>query len=209
MPFGSYKSISDVGNAYQITGKKEPFISPVDVAVREGFRSDLDFVLREVYFNNSEFSVCENFIYPTLKEVWKSYTACLQLWGHEPLNFDADLSGVPDYFVARRSPLGKMMRHVPPYVLMVVEAKRDSFEEGWGQCLAAMLAAQKLNQESELTVHGAVSNGRVWEFGKLHASSFTHDGRLFTLDDPGRLLGALHFIFTQCQHQVLGQPCPA
>jgi hypothetical protein len=209
MPFWSYKSISDVANAFQITGEKREFIKPLDVPVSEGFRAELKFVLEEVYFNNSEFSVCENFIYPTLKEVWKSYTGVLQVWGHEPLNFDESLSGVPDYFVARRSPLGKMMRHVPPYVLLVVEAKRDNFEEGWGQCLAAMLAAQCLNQAPGLTVHGVVSNGRVWEFGKLQASLFTQDGRLFTLDDVEQLFGALHFIFTECQRQVLGQPCPA
>jgi len=209
MPFWSYKSISDVGNAYQISGAKERFFDPVRLPVSEGFRSELAFVLQEVYFNNSEFSVCENVIYPTLKEVWKSYTGSLQLWGHEPLHFDEDLSGVPDYFVARRSPLGKMMRHVPPYVLLVVEAKRDYFEEGWGQCLAAMLAAQKLNQEPELLVFGGVTNGRAWEFGKLRAASFTQDGRLFTLDDLEQLFGALHFIFKECQRQILGQPCPA
>jgi len=208
MPFWSYKSVSDVGNAFQITGEKKEFIRLSDVPVSELFRAETRFILQEVYFNNSEFSVCENLIYPTLKEIWKSYTGILQLWGHEPLNFDENLSGVPDYFVARRSPLGKMMRHVPPYVLMVVEAKRDNFEEGWGQCLAAMLAAQKLNQDPELAVYGAVSNGRVWEMGKLHTALFTQDGRLFTLDNLEQLFGALHFIFTECQRQAVSQPCP-
>jgi hypothetical protein len=101
-----------------------------------------------------------------------------------------------------------MMRHVPPYVLLVVEAKRDNFEEGWGQCLAAMLAAQKLNQDPELMVYGAVTNGRVWDFGRLQAALFTQDGRLFTLDNLEQLFGALHFLFAECHQQVLAQPCP-
>jgi hypothetical protein len=71
-----------------------------------------------------------------------------------------------------------------------------------------MLAAQKLQKEPEQMVYGVVTNGRAWEFGRLQANLFTHDGRLFSLQNLDQLFGALHFIFTQCKHQVLKQPCP-
>jgi hypothetical protein len=207
MPFGSYKSLSDVANAYQITGTPGPFVYPAQAPVNDLLRSELDFALREVGFTNSEFSACENFIYPVLKDVWKSYLEILMLWSHEPLYFDDDLSGTPDYFVSKRPPLGTLVRGGLPYVLE--EAKRDKFEESWGLCLAAMLAAQKLNQAPEQVVYGIVSNGRTWEFGQLQGTTFTLDGRPFSLADLELLLGALHFVFTQCKHLVLGQPCLA
>jgi hypothetical protein len=35
-----------------------------------------------------------------------------------------------------------------PY-LIVIEAKKDNFEEGWGQCLVELITAQKLNHDSQ------------------------------------------------------------
>lgn len=204
MPSSSYRSISDVANAFQIAYEEASWISPVPASIGETFRSELAFVLREVDFSNSEFSVCENLIYPVLKEVWKAYTGTLMLWGHQPLIYDEDLSGVPDYFLAKRSPLGKVVRG-SPYVLLVVEAKKDNFDEGWGQCCAALVAAQKLNQTVDQAVYGVVSNGRVWEFGQLLSSRFTRDTRLFTLQDLDGLFSALNFVLAQCQQQVAHQ----
>jgi hypothetical protein len=209
MPFGSYKSVTDVAYAHQIICTRASFVIPVKASSSDWLMGELDFAMREVPFDNSEFSVCENFVYPILKEVWKSYTDVMTLWGHEPLTYDDDLCGMPDYFVAKRSPLGVMVRTKTPYLLMVVEAKRDDYEEGWGACLAAMLAAQKLNNDPEQTVYGIVTNGRGWEVGQLLGNRFTHDGKLFSLHNLAELLGALHFVFTKCKHQAAGQPCPA
>ena len=115
--------------------------------------------------------------------------------------YDADLSGVPDYLVARRSPLGPLILDQP--YLLIVEAKKDDFTRGWGQCLAAMLAAQKLNAGAEQTVYGMTTNGQVWQFGQLHAEVFTLDTRSFTLEDVDSLAASLHFVFTQCREQVM------
>jgi hypothetical protein len=62
MPFWSYKSISDVGNAFRIAGEEKDFLRLLDVTVSESFRAEMKFILQKVYFNNSEFSVCENLI---------------------------------------------------------------------------------------------------------------------------------------------------
>ena len=55
----------------------------------------------------------------------------------------------------------------------MVEAKKDNFEEGWGQCLAELVAAQKLNNNQHNLVYGVVSNGKMWEFGNLQDNLFT------------------------------------
>jgi hypothetical protein len=61
---------------------------------------------------------------------------------------DHKLSGFPEYILASRSPLGKIVFDKP--YLLLVEAKQDNFEAGWAQCLAEMIAAQRLNQEYPL-----------------------------------------------------------
>jgi len=126
------------------------------------------------------------------------------LWSHVPLTYDADLCGTPDYIIARCSPLGRWIMDQP--YLLVMEAKRDDPERGWSQCLAALLAAQKLNNLPELTLHGITTNGRVWEFGKLEGATFTRDTRSFSLMHLEELCGALHFVFEQCRVQVLRLP---
>jgi hypothetical protein len=90
----------------------------------------LDLLFTDGVVDNSEDAICENLIYPVLKEVWKSYRHQLTLWSHQALTYDEDVSGVPDYIVTKRSPLGTIVFDKPYF--LVVEAKQDKFEEGWG-----------------------------------------------------------------------------
>ena len=94
-----------------------------------------------------------------------------------------------------------------PY-LILVEAKKDNFEEGWGQCLAELVAAQKLNNNQlndnqHNLVFGVVSNGKMWEFGNLQDNLFTKNVRYYTLENLSALMGALHFIFTESINQII------
>jgi hypothetical protein len=204
MPFTNYAAIGDVALAYQIALGDDKFLSLHERPISDFLRQDLAFAENHANFRNSEVSVCENLIYPILKEVWKSYLQDLMLWSHEPLYCDADLSGIPDYFVSRRSSLGRWGAE-PPYII-IIEAKRDDFDRGWAQCLAALLAAQKLNNLPELTLYGIATNGRQWEFGKLQGSALLRDTRTFTWSHIEELCAALHFVFEQCQAQVLRLP---
>lgn len=68
--------------------------------------------------------------------------------------------------------------------------------------MAAMLAAQKLNDLSEQMVYGITTNGQVWQFGPLYADVFTQDRRPFSWEDVDGLGAALHFVFAQCRDQV-------
>jgi hypothetical protein len=202
MPFVSYPSPADVARAHRITMARATFVVPLPLALPEHFRAELAFAQNEVVYDNSEFAICENLIYPVLKEVWKSYLNDFVLWSHQPLSADGDLCGTPDYMLAQRSPLGREILE-QPYVL-IVEAKKDDPSRGWGQCLAAMVAAQRLNAQPDQVIYGITSNGRSWEFGKLQASHFTRELRLFTLSDLDELCGAVHFVFAQCRLQLLG-----
>ena len=77
---------------------------------------------------------------------------------------------------------------------MIVEAKKNDFEQGWGQCLAELVAAQKLNADPERIVYGIVTDGELWKFGRLAGSVFTLEPMGYTLTDLPELFGALVYI---------------
>ncbi len=200
MPFSSYKSLGNVLKKFQLCYQEQDYVVPAEVTPSEYLQTELKFVLEELVTNNSEAAVCENLIYPILKDLWKPHRDKLMLWSHEPLQYDDDLSGTPDYMITKRSPLGKIVCDQP--YLLVVEAKKDNFQEGWGQCLVELIAAQKLNQPDEPTVYGVVSNGDKWEFGQLTANQFTKNRTSYTLQALTTLYGALENVLVQCEKNI-------
>jgi hypothetical protein len=144
----------------------------------------------------------EVIIYPLLREIFRRYADNLSLFSHRPLAIDDAvenniLSGVPDYLVSSRSPLGRTVMGKP--LLIVVEAKRDDFSLGWAQCLAEMIAAQKYNESDKISVYGIVTNGDAWEFGKLTQKLFMREPGVFPLRDLNELLGAVEFVFREAE----------
>jgi hypothetical protein len=174
-------------------------VRPVPRAVENWFRGRLEFLRQTAPVSASEEAICEFLIAPILQEAWVGYADTLMIWSHVALSADESLQGFPDYFFARRSPLGPVRDK--PYV-MFVEAKKDDFDAAWAQCLAAMLAAQRLNRPLKPVVYGGVSNGPVWYFGMLDGSALTQDPRAFTVDDLAGLFAALNFVLGRANDQA-------
>ena len=199
MSFSKYKSLGETVQEFQITYTESDFVSEIAFTVSDYFREDLNLMMREAVVDNSEAAICENLVYPVLKEVWKSYRQKFLIWSQKFLNYSADLSGFPEYILARRSPLGKVVFDKPYFVF--VEAKLDDFDAGWGQCLAEMIAAEKLNN-LDITVFGIVSNGSIWQFGKLEKTTFTQNLTFYTVQELDHLFAAVNYIFRQCEIQL-------
>ena len=156
---------------------------------------DLTFNINQLDVFSSEAARCELIILPVLREVYKKFAAQFSLWVQKPMNYTPELSGTPDYMVSKRSHLGKTVLEFP--LLMLVEAKKNDFEQGWAQCLAELWAAQHLNQQPDLAVYGIVSDGKYWEFGQLQQQRFIKNSESFSIDDLPELVAALDFIFGQ------------
>ncbi len=199
MSYSEFKTIGTVLQEFQVHYSEAEFVEPMSFSVTDYFRTDLNLMMREGVVDNSEFAICENLIYPVLKEVWKQYRQHFILWSHQALTFDNKLSGFPEYILAKRSPLGKVVFDKP--YLLLVEAKQDNFEAGWAQCLAEMIAAQRLNQTS-ITIFGIVSNGDRWRFGKLEADVFTRNITFYSIQNLDALFAAVHYLFQQCEVQL-------
>jgi hypothetical protein len=201
MPFTSYKEIGQVLKEYQITSTEADYIVELDTPISEYFKEELQFNLSEFAFYDSEYAVCENLIFPILREVYKSYRKKFTLWSHKPIAYDEKLCGTPDYIIAKRSPYGKEIFEKPFFI--TVEAKKDDFIEGWGQGLAEMLAVQKLNELPETqTIYGIVSNGQLWQFGKLQGTVFTKNMKSYVVSEVERLVGAVSSTFHQAELEL-------
>ena len=200
MSFSSYKDIGEVLQEFQITYTEANFMGEVEFSISDYFREDLQIIMQDGVPNASEFSICENLIYPILKEVWKCYRSSFVLWGHKSLAYDENLSGFPEYILAKRSRLGKLVFDKP--YLLLVEAKQDKFDEGWAQCLAEMVAAQRLNGKPEIIILGIVSNGKTWQFGKLEQQIFTQNITPYTIYELDKLFKAVNYVFQQCEFEL-------
>ncbi|NEO77719.1 hypothetical protein [Moorena sp. SIO4G3] len=200
MSFDSYKTIGEVLQEFTITATEANYILETDTVIREAFKEDLEFCLREFTVEESEYAICETIIFPLLKEVYRQYRDKFTLWSHKAITYDQQLTGIPDYILAKRSPLGKQIFEKPYFV--AVEAKKDDFIKGWGQCLAEMVAIQKINDQSEQTIFGIVSNGQLWQFGKLKGNLYTREINNYTISDLERVYSAINYIFSQCELEL-------
>jgi len=200
MAFSNYKSISSVIKKFQIKYVQSNFMLEVEFPAKESFQEELDLLFTDGVIDNSEDAICENLIYPVLKEVWKPYRSKLTLWSHEALAYDEDLSGIPDYIVTQRNSLSTIVFDKPYF--LIVEAKQDKFEEGWSQCLAEMIAVQRINDDFVSDVFGIVSNGKIWQFGKLVGDVFTRNKNLYMIQDLDKLFAAVNYIFQQCESKI-------
>ncbi len=200
MAFTNYKSIADVLRSFPVNYQEQNFIQDLGFGCDDYFVSRLNTLVQEGIVFNSEYAICENIISPILTEVWRSYMQKFLIWSHQPLNYDENLSGVPDYVVAQRSSRGKVVLEKP--LMILVEAKKDNFEEGWGQCLAEMVAAQKINADLTKKLFGVVSNGKLWEFGVLEAEMFTKNRKYYVLENLQELMGAVNFLFAESAAQL-------
>lgn len=193
MAFSDYRTLSQVQQEFQITYGEADFIAAHDVEPPLQFRDELGFSLEHIDVYTSEAARTEAIIFPILREVYKSYHDHYALWIQKPLAYNDRLQGTPDYLVATRSLLGKTVLELP--LVVIVEAKKNDFEQGWGQCLAELVAAQKINNTPTSPVYGIVTDGKVWEFGRLVANRFTKQEHAVTIDALARLFGILHTIF--------------
>ncbi|NJL65740.1 MAG: hypothetical protein HC894_00700 [Microcoleus sp. SM1_3_4] len=140
----------------------------------------------------SEKAKSEGIIYPILQEVRRILHDRISLFSGKDFTVDAEkgLNGYVDYLISR-SP---EQLEIEAPVIIVGEAKRGNLNEGLGQCIAEMVAAQKFNQENQTnipTIYGSVSNGTQWRFLKLEESTVTVDLMDYSLPPADQILGFL------------------
>ena len=173
MAFGHFTDVAQVQVAYQIRyTRKATVIQPQPYTPSMRFVETFTSLSSLIDVYASEEMRNHAVIFPMLTDVYQHYANNLVLWSEEYIAVPDDprLNGYPDFLISMRSPLGFTVMEKP--LLIIVEAKEDDFTKGWGQCLAAMVAAQQLNGNPTLTVLGIVTNGQTWQIGQLIGNEF-------------------------------------
>ncbi len=193
MAFSDYKNIEQVQTEFNISYQEKPFIVASELEPPAVFLEEFAFNREYLSIYSSEGARAEAVIFPILREVYKPYSQNYELWIQRSLTYDQKLTGTPDYLVSVRSPLGKTVLTLP--IVVVVEAKRNDFEQGWGQVLAGLVAAQKLNGQPEREVYGIVTDGKRWEIGKLRRNNFIQNTLGYAVDELPQLFGVIKTVF--------------
>ena len=197
MAFSDFKTISEVQEKFSIKYSYNDFFGVEAKNPSEQFLKELEFSQQHIDFFTSEGARCEVVIFPILREIYKDYAENYGLWVKKSIAYDETLNGTPDYLIATKSELGITVVGMP--LIMMVEAKKNDFELGWGQCLAELVAAQKINDDTTFPVHGIVTDGILWQFGRLVGNVFTRSRSNFSLDNLPSLFGAVDSVFKAIQ----------
>lgn len=205
MPFSDYKTISQVQTEHNIRYEESGFMQINPVEISQQFREEMGFTIKSLDAFSSEAARCELIILPVLREAYKNFHGKFSLWVQKSISYDARLNGTPDYIVSKRSNLGKTVLEYP--LVIIAEAKKNDFGEGWAQCLAELVAARKINENAgisaESNVYGIVTDGKYWEFGALEGNNtFTKNGKSFSIDDLPGLFGGLDYIFSLAELEI-------
>ncbi len=193
-----FKTISEVQEKFRIMYAEDNFVKAEPSTPSAEFLRDFEFTREHINVFASEAARCEAIIFPVLKESYKAYADQYALWIKQSIGYDDVLNGTPDYFISTRSELGKTVVGSP--LILLVEAKKNDFEQGWGQCLAELVAAQKMNAKNidnstDLPVYGIVTDGTLWQFGRLIGDTFTKNKTDFALANLPTLFGAVDSVF--------------
>lgn len=79
-------------------------------------------------------------------------------------------------------------------MILIVEVKQSDFAKGWGEYLAELVAAQRLNMSEKQTIYGIVTNAELWQFGKLEDEIFTKNKTRVKIEDLDEVFGTNHAI---------------
>jgi hypothetical protein len=197
--FSEYKQLSAVLQEFRLQFVEEKFEIIIPAQASAQLHEEIAFNRAEMPYNSTEALICESILFPVLREAWKGFHKSITLWSHQAIALNAEISGTPDYLFAKRSALGKIVLDKP--YIAVVEAKRDDFTAGWGQCAVEMVVAQGINGTPHNLVFGIVSNGDYWEFAGLRGSEFVQYTNTYKIEELNEIFSVITSMLTIAERQ--------
>ena len=171
------------------------FGSVPPLAPSEALRSQMpDFLILATTIH-TEKARSELLVAPLLAETWVRMKGRVNLFSGVDFQADpeAKLTGYVDFLFG----LGPQLFRPTAPVAVLFEAKRDSIPDGFGQCIAAMVGAQRFDERAgkpQPIIYGAVTTGSLWRFLTLSGSLVTFDATEYGIGQLDKLLGILNRI---------------
>jgi hypothetical protein len=143
----------------------------------------------------SEKARSEFIIAPILLELRSLTNNSISVFSGEDFTVDRDLglSGICDFLISQTTT--QFMINAP--VLALVEAKKGVLRDGWGQCIAEMVAARKFNEhrgKSIKYIYGIVTSGSLWHFFQMQGDIVLIDPNEYSLLPINKLLAVLKWM---------------
>ena len=183
------KVVTDLG----LTPSNEGLFPDVPAAsVDPGLAARLVRGVKKATAIDTEKARSEFVIAPVLDEVLRLLDDRPTIFSGVEFNVDSarGLVGRCDFLISR----DPMMFIVTAPVIAVAEGKNGITREGFGQCIAGMVAVRDFNQAAArpiAQVYGLSTNGEEWRLFRLTGTALTIDTDEYHINDPGRLLGVL------------------
>lgn len=141
----------------------------------------------------SEKSRSEFIVAPILSSVRTYLKNEFYIYSGMQLNIDpaAGLQGECDFILART--LAAVAVLSCP-LLMIVEAKKQDFDEGLPQCAAQLLGARKFNEKHgnpDRILYGSVTTGSEWLFLRLTENEIQINPDRYQISNLSQILGVL------------------
>ena len=131
-------------------------------------------------------------------ELYEYFGERISLFSGVEFNVDAeqDLTGVCDFIVS----LSPEQFYVEAPLIVLVEVKKEDPVQGFGQCVAEMIAAQLFNAErgNDISrIYGAATTGTEWKFFKLEEKCLHIDMAIYSIAQCDKILGILSSMVEQ------------
>jgi hypothetical protein len=189
-------TIEEVELKFNIQLQAQAFLPPIAPLAPSAFLSQhLEHGLRLVKRSASKKAKSEFLIAPILMELESLLSEKISLFSGEDFTVDRSmgLNGICDFLISQVP--AQLTIKAP--VIAIVEAKKGVLKDGWGQCMAELVAAQKFNQQrgQEISaIYGIVTSGLLWQFMKLEGQMITIEPDEVALQPIDQLLGILHWL---------------
>ncbi len=199
MPYSSFKTIGEICDRFDVSVEELPAffmdLAPIEVSLL--FQQLLERNIPLAHAINTEKARSELLIAPTLLEIRQIFDEEVGFFSGSEFNIDleAGLNGYCHFILTASREIYEIRRPV----MTLVEAKNENIKAGLPQCMAEMVAAQRFNQQDNLSlpIYGAVTTGMIWQFLQLEGDRISLDLREYYIRDTGKLLGILAHPFQQ------------
>lgn len=122
------------------------------------------------------------------------------IYSGQRLDIDPErgLTGECDFILSASDPVLPLQAPIAT----IVEAKKNDIENGLGQCIAQMIAADRFNQDSGQSgapVFGCVTTGEAWQFLRLAGAEALLERRRYYIDNVSLILAAIQAVVNECR----------
>jgi hypothetical protein len=195
MPYSNF-TLEEVKEKFTLKLQSTAFFPELSPIAPSGWLEQTLFMaLPLAQTTGSEKARSEFIIAPILLELRSLTNNSISVFSGEDFTVDRELglSGICDFLISQNTT--QFMIDAP--VLALVEAKKGVLRDGWGQCIAEMVAAKKFNEnrgKSIKYIYGIVTSGSLWHFFQMQGDLVLIDPNEYSLLPIDKLLAVLNWM---------------